>query len=97
MPIYSYECPSCGTVHDRQKPIADRATDPCTCGAVADKMVSASGFSLKGEGWARDGYAKSPTAADYKAGKLSKQAMSEIPVVGRDGRLRSKDGKVIAG
>jgi putative FmdB family regulatory protein len=97
MPFYDYECAACGAIHEAKKTVAERATDRCACGAEAVQKISAPGFSLKGTGWARDGYGSAITGADYRAGRVSKKALADIPVAGPDGKLYSKEGKHIAG
>jgi len=57
MPIYEYECPSCG--HRFEKLVRINAdVPPCEKCESADvrKLVSASGFILKGGGWYKDHY-----------------------------------------
>lgn len=57
MPIYEYRCPSCG--HQFEKLVKMNAAPPeCPeCGqAEVDKLVSTSGFILKGSGWYKDHY-----------------------------------------
>ncbi|AKY03986.1 hypothetical protein ADU18_0083 [Cronobacter phage PBES 02] len=41
MPMYSYKCPDCGAVFDKNRKIAERETAPCNCGGTAVKSVSA--------------------------------------------------------
>ncbi len=57
MPIYEYECPSCG--HRFEKLVRINAEPPpCPAceGTEVRKLVSASGFILKGGGWYKDHY-----------------------------------------
>lgn len=58
MPIYEYECPKC---KKRVEMILNRehiAPLCCNedCNVEMHKVFSASNFSLKGSGWAKDGY-----------------------------------------
>ncbi|AFH21409.1 FmdB-like transcriptional regulator [Cronobacter phage CR3] len=41
MPTYSYKCPGCGAVFDKNRKIADRKTATCNCGATAVQSLSA--------------------------------------------------------
>jgi putative FmdB family regulatory protein len=61
MPIYEYKCPKCSAQferllrsHEREEP------QPCPnkkCNVVeAKKLISRTSFTLKGGGWASDGY-----------------------------------------
>lgn len=70
MPIYEYQCKSCGM----QKEILRRVSDPplttCPeCGKeTLHKMVTAAGFQLKGTGW---------YATDFKGGNQPAAAKAE--------------------
>ena len=59
MPIYEYECPKCKALYG----ILQKFNDPaplCMCEdgdpVIMQRVLSKSTFSLKGSGWARDGY-----------------------------------------
>jgi putative FmdB family regulatory protein len=53
MPIYEYECQSCGQVLDALQKISDEPLTHCpSCGeAGLKKLLSAPRFRLKGGGW----------------------------------------------
>jgi putative FmdB family regulatory protein len=53
MPIYEYECQSCGHVLDALQKISDDPLTHCpSCGeAGLKKLLSAPRFRLKGSGW----------------------------------------------
>lgn len=53
MPIYEYECQSCGQVLDALQKISDPPLTHCpSCGEGGlKKLVSAPRFRLKGSGW----------------------------------------------
>ncbi|MEW5886600.1 MAG: FmdB family zinc ribbon protein [Pseudomonadota bacterium] len=53
MPIYAYQCESCGHAKDvLQKISADPLTTCPVCGAESfKKQLTAAGFQLKGSGW----------------------------------------------
>ena len=65
MPIYEYQCGSCGSKKEHlQKLSAEPITVCPTCGSNAyTKLISAVGFQLKGSGW---------YATDFKNGPQSK-------------------------
>ena len=53
MPIYEYKCAKCGSIFEHFQKITDKDIDICqTCnkGGVK-KIISSSGFRLKGSGW----------------------------------------------
>ena len=53
MPIYAYQCESCGHAKDVLQKISDAPLTDCpACGAATyRKQLTASGFQLKGSGW----------------------------------------------
>lgn len=61
MPIYEYECPSCGKFEAMQKITADPLTVCETCGKPVRKLMSLSSFALKGSGWYVTDYARKDT------------------------------------
>ncbi len=71
MPIYEYECDSCG----KRKEVIQKFSDPLlvdcpSCGEAAlRKLVSAAGFRLKGSGWYETDFKNKPKPpADCPAG-----------------------------
>ena len=61
MPIYAYQCESCGFAKDVLQKLSDTRLTICTaCGAPAfKKQLTTAGFHLKGSGW---------YATDFRAG-----------------------------
>lgn len=58
MPLYEYKCP-CGRVFEELQTMRDPAPQCPTCeGQGAVKQIAGTQFQLKGQGWAKDGYAK---------------------------------------
>ena len=56
MPIYEYECKSCG-VYEINHKISEPARTTCeTCGGDLRRLISTTSFALKGGGWYADGY-----------------------------------------
>lgn len=53
MPIYEYQCGSCGHELEKLQKLSDAPLTDCpSCGeASLKKMISAAGFRLKGGGW----------------------------------------------
>ena len=60
MPLYEYRCSKCGEKFEVIQKFADA---PLTvhegCGGAVERLISLSGFSLKGSGWYATDYAKS--------------------------------------
>ena len=72
MPIYEYQCETCGLVFEARQKFSDAPVSACReCGGAVAKLISRTGFALKGEGWYDHGYApKAPScpAADSGGG-----------------------------
>jgi putative FmdB family regulatory protein len=81
MPIYEYECPSCGRFEVIQK-FSDKALKHCpNCkekgkSNAVTKAVSASAFHLKGSGWYKTDYGSS-TSSSSSSKPSKKSATSE--------------------
>lgn len=79
MPIYEYRCDSCGYQKEHLRKISDPQLTTCPeCGKESyNKMLSAAGFQLKGNGW---------YATDFKGGnKPATKADSTPPCQGGSG------------
>lgn len=60
MPIYEYHCHGCQKSHEIIQKFSDAPLTICpACGGRLEKLLSLSGFQLKGGGWYKDGYASS--------------------------------------
>jgi len=58
MPIYEYECQSCGNIVEHWQKITDPPLETCeSCGGKMKKLISQSTFHLKGSGWYVTDYA----------------------------------------
>ena len=78
MPIYEYECVSCGHKLEAIQKLSDEPLTDCPeCGeAQLKKLVSAAGFRLKGGGWYE---------TDFKSGGKKNVADSAAPACGSGG------------
>ncbi len=59
MPIYEYECQKCGSVFEMMQSISAKPLKIHTgtdCKGKVKRLVSASGFILKGDGWYANDY-----------------------------------------
>ena len=66
MPCYEYHCEQCGQFEKVQR-ITEAALEKCpTCDNLVKRLISTSAFSLKGTGWAKDGYQKGPKSTFCK-------------------------------
>lgn len=64
MPLYEYQCKSCNNTFELRQKFSDAPASQCpACGGAVEKLISQSGFALKGAGWYGDGYGSSKPAA----------------------------------
>jgi putative FmdB family regulatory protein len=57
MPLYEYQCKSCHNNFELRQKFSDPPASACPeCGGEVEKLISQSGFALKGQGWYGDGY-----------------------------------------
>jgi putative FmdB family regulatory protein len=64
MPLYEYQCKSCNNTFELRQKFSDLPASVCpACGGEVEKLISQSGFALKGQGWYGDGYGTSKPAA----------------------------------
>ena len=58
MPIYEYECNTCGQIEEAIQKFSDRPLTKCKqCSGKLHKLISNSSFHLKGTGWYATDYA----------------------------------------
>ena len=82
MPIYEYDCPSCGRIEVIQK-ASEKALKSCPeCAEKGkknpvEKIVSSSSFQLKGSGWYKTDYASGSSSSGSSSSKSSKADKSE--------------------
>ncbi|MDP3330710.1 MAG: zinc ribbon domain-containing protein [Methylococcaceae bacterium] len=72
MPIYEYQCQSCGHEHEALQKLSDQPLIVCPACTKPElmKKISAAGFRLKGTGWYE---------TDFKTGNSKKNVASESP------------------
>ena len=75
MPIYGYQCQTCGHEFELMQKMSDPAPSTCPACGKPDvrKQLSAAGFQLKGSGW---------YATDFKGGAAAPAPAAE----GTDGK-----------
>lgn len=89
MPIYEYRCDACGHELEKIQKMADPALTECPqCGkSTLKKLVSASGFKLKGTGWYATDFKDNDKAKKKKAAKATSTDSKTKPAT------KSKDAK----
>ena len=85
MPIYAYQCGTCGHAKDVLQKMSDAPLTDCpACGAQTfTKQLTAAGFQLKGSGWYvtdfRGGAGSTAAAAPVAPDAPKKEAVSAAP------------------
>ena len=78
MPVYEYRCSKCGNVFERLQRFSDpELTVHDECGGPVEKLISRSGFHLKGSGWYATDYAKGGSSSQTDAKKDSGEDSSK--------------------
>lgn len=81
MPIYEYRCQKCHHHFEEIQKVVDAPVASCPkCHGKVSRLISQTRFSLKGEGWYKDGYSK--PAPKKEASKETRPAESK----GDDGK-----------
>src|SRR3954463_14839255 len=101
MPIYEYQCLSCGKRTEVLQKMADAPLAACpSCGAEVKKLISAPSFQLKGSGWYATDYGSKKGgggSSESKAEKSEKSEKSESKGEGKsEGKSESKPEKAAA-
>jgi putative FmdB family regulatory protein len=67
--MYEYEGSACGLVFEARQKFSDAPLTSCReCGGAVNKLISQSGFALKGGGWHDQGYSAGKAASCPAAG-----------------------------
>ena len=76
MPLYEYECESCGKRFERIQKFSDPPVDVCpNCGkGPVKKLLSSPAIQFKGSGWYITDYAKKSSTGSAKESKDSKES-----------------------
>ena len=71
MPIYEYKCDECGAIFENFQKITDKDLDICqSCKKSGiKKLISSSGFRLKGSGWYETDFKGKKVKEDKPASK----------------------------
>lgn len=68
MPLYEYQCESCGQRFERIQKFSDPPVSECpSCHGPVQKLISSPAIQFKGSGWYITDYAKSGKTADSAA------------------------------
>ena len=68
MPLYEYECDSCGHRFEVIQKFSDAPIDKCPkCGSTVHKLMSSPAIQFKGSGWYITDYARKESTSATKA------------------------------
>lgn len=83
MPIYDYQCTSCGHKDEVMRKISAAGTEVCPkCGAEAfSKQLSAPSFQLSGSGWYATDFKNSGSSASASKSEASSEKKTEAAAI----------------
>lgn len=97
MPIYEYECQKCNTTFEMIQPISAKPLKKHVengCNGKVQRLVSASGFILKGSGWYVNDYPSDSRKQGWeKEQSQAKPATSEAPAEKGDSAQKKPEAK----
>ena len=77
MPLYEYECDSCGHRFEVIQKFSDPLVDTCPkCGKTVHKLISSPAIQFKRSGWYITDYAKKDSTSATKAGNAKEGSTS---------------------
>ena len=92
MPLYEYECESCGSRFERIQKFSDPPITVCpTCGGPVKKLFSSPAIQFKGSGFYINDYARSGSDKADKAEKSDKSDKSEKTDAGKSGAEKTAE------
>ena len=72
MPTYEYRCSKCEDNFEVVQKITDDPVAKCSkCGGGVERLINATNFILKGNGWYKTDYSSPEPAASSEAGSCS--------------------------
>ncbi|NCF63138.1 MAG: zinc ribbon domain-containing protein [Gammaproteobacteria bacterium] len=98
MPIYEYQCGSCGEELEKLQRMSDAPLTDCPgCGeAKLQRMVSAAGFRLKGAGWYETDFKKGSKKNLHDTGTSSKAGTADDKPVAKPAETKKPDAGTAA-
>jgi len=77
MPLYEYECDSCGHRFEVIQKFSDAPIDKCPkCGSTVHKLMSSPAIQFKGSGWYITDYARKESTSATKASNAKEGSTS---------------------
>ena len=87
MPIYEFRCKKCNNQIEVYQKFSDKPPTKCKeCGGRLEKMISATAFQFKGEGWYVTDYARKGSEAET----VEKDLAAPEPAAKTDDKAKPK-------
>lgn len=87
MPIYEFRCKKCNNQIEVFQKFSDKPPTKCKkCGGRLEKMISATSFQFKGEGWYVTDYGRKGSVAE----SVEKELAAPEPAAKSDDKTRKK-------
>lgn len=94
MPIYEYECGTCGRVHEVLQKISDKPLTKCPdCTGLLHKRISQCSFHLKGTGWYVTDYANGSKSSSSASKSKQNDASATAPPADKPEKAGTADAK----
>lgn len=96
MPIYEYECEKCHITFEIIQPISAKPLkkhEENGCNGKVQRLVSASGFILKGSGWYVNDYPSDSRKQGWDKDSQSKPGASEAPATNAEPAPKQPESK----
>jgi len=96
MPLYEYLCSKCGEKFEVIQRFSDAPLSVHeACGGTVERLISLSGFSLKGTGWYATDYAKSGSSTPKKDSdsKTESKSTDSKPAESKSSETKSSETK----
>lgn len=72
MPLYEYQCQSCGRRFEKIRKFSDPPLTECPyCGGAIEKLISSPAIQFKGSGWYVTDYARKPDKSGSESSSKS--------------------------
>jgi len=81
MPVYEFKCQSCGAITEQWQKMSDPYPTECPVCKTGklEKIISATGFSLKGEGWYVTDFREKPKSSSSTTAPASETKSEPTP------------------
>ena len=91
MPIYEYECTSCGSHFEFLEKVNEAPTKKCPkCGGELKRLISAPAFQFKGSGWYVTDYGRKQTGMNTNGNGGEKGENKSEAKGGKESEIKNK-------